>query len=62
MHITISLARNVTNELATESCVMERLKRLAGNEIEVGIMIPMIESRARNHTDDKGNNVCCYAV
>ena len=28
---------NVTNELATGSCVTERVKRLAGNEIELGI-------------------------
>ena len=34
MHITISLASNVTNELATGSCVTEGVKRLAGNEIE----------------------------
>ena len=27
---------------------MERVKRLAGNEIELGMMIPMIESRASN--------------
>ena len=34
---------NVTKELVTGSCVMERVKRLAGNEIELGMMIPMIE-------------------
>ena len=27
---------------------MERVKRLAGNEIELGTMIPTIESRASN--------------
>ena len=27
---------------------MERIKRLAGNEIELGIEIPTIESRASN--------------
>ena len=27
---------------------MERVKRLAGNEIELGMMIPTIESRASN--------------
>ena len=27
---------------------MERVKRLAGNDIELGMMIPMIESRASN--------------
>ena len=49
MHITISLARNVTNELVTE-----RVKRLAGNEIELGMMIPTIESRAGNIPMTKG--------
>ena len=33
---------------------MERVKRLAGNEIELGIMIPMIESRASNIWMTKG--------
>ena len=28
--------------------MMERVKRLAGNKIEPGMMIPMIESRASN--------------
>ena len=37
MHITISLARNVTNELVAGCCITERVKRLAGNEIELGI-------------------------
>ena len=46
MHITISLASNVTNELVTGCCITERVKRLAGNEIELGMMIPTIESRA----------------
>ena len=40
------LASNVTNELVTGSCIMERVKRLAGNEIELGMAISMIESRA----------------
>ena len=34
---------------------MERVKRLAGNEIELGIEIPTIESRASNIPIDKGN-------
>ena len=38
---------------------MERVKRLAGNDIELGLKIPMIESRASNIPMDKGNNVCC---
>ena len=46
---------NVTTELATGSCVTERVKRLAGNEIERGIGIPMIESRSSNVPIDKGN-------
>ena len=46
---------NVTNELATESSVTARVKRLAGNEIELGIEIPTIESRASNIPIDKGN-------
>ena len=51
---------NVTKELATGSCVTERVKRLAGNEIERGIEIPTIESRASNIPMDKGNYVCCH--
>ena len=39
---------------------MERVKRLAGNEIELGIEIPTIESRASNILTDKGNNVFCH--
>ena len=37
MHITISLASNVTNELVAGWWITERVKRLAGNEIELGI-------------------------
>ena len=54
MHITISLASNVTNELVTGCCITERVKRLAGNEIELGIEIPTIESRASNVPMTKG--------
>ena len=50
----ISLASNVTNELVAGSCITERVKRLAGNEIELGMMIPMIESRASNKAMTKG--------
>ena len=39
---------------------MERVKRLAGNEIELGMMIPPIESLASNIPMDKGNYVCCH--
>ena len=33
---------------------MERVKRLDGNEIELGMMIPTIESRANNIPMRKG--------
>ena len=46
MHITISLASNVANELVTGCSITEQVKRLAGNKIELGIKIPTIESRA----------------
>ena len=54
MHITMSLASNVTNELVTRRCITEHVKRLAGNEIELGIEIPTIESRASNIPMTKG--------
>ena len=54
MHISISLASNVTNELVTGCCITERVKRLAGNDIELGIEIPTIESRASNIPMTKG--------
>ena len=46
---------NVTKELVTGSCIMERVKRLAGNEIERGIGIPTIKSQASNVPINKGN-------
>jgi hypothetical protein len=49
------LASNVANELVMRSCITERVKRLAGNEIELGMKIPTIESRASNIPPDKGN-------
>ena len=51
---------NVTKELATGSCIIERVKGLAGNKIKQGIGIPTIESRASNIPTDKGNYVCCH--
>ena len=39
---------------------MERVKRLAGNDIELGIEIPTIKSRARNILEDKGNDIRDY--
>ena len=37
---------------------MEQVKRLAGNEIELGMEIPTIESRESNIPMTKGINVC----
>ena len=54
MHITISLASNVTNELVAGLCITERVKSLVGNEIELVIEIPTIESRAINIPMTKG--------
>ena len=45
---------NVTNELVKGWCIMERVKRLASNEIELGMEIPTIESRASNIPMKKG--------
>ena len=50
----LSLASIVTNELVMKLCITERVKRLAGNEIELGIEIPTIESRASNIPMTKG--------
>ena len=54
MYITISLASNVTNELVMGCCIRERVKTLVGNEIELGIEISTIESRASNIPMTKG--------
>ena len=54
MHIMISLASNVTNELVAGLCITKRVKRLVGNEIELGMEIPTIESRASNIPMTKG--------
>ena len=62
MHITISLASNVTNELVTGCCIMERVKRLAGNEIELGIEKLTIKSRASNIPMTKGITYVVIAV
>ena len=51
---------NVTKALVTGSCITVRVKRLAGNEIELGMKIPTVESRASNIPMDKGNYVCCH--
>ena len=62
MHITIRLASNVTNELVAGRCIAERVKRLAGNEIELGIGIPMIKSRASNIPMTKGTTYVVITV
>ena len=49
------LASNVIKELVTGSCITERVKRLADNEIELGMEILTIESQASNMPLDKGN-------
>ena len=45
---------NTTNELVGGWCITERVKRLVGNEIELGIEISTIESRASNIPMTKG--------
>ena len=56
------LASKVTKELVAKWCITERVKRLAGNDIELGIEISAIESRASNIPTDKGNYICCHKV
>ena len=53
---------NVTKGLITGWCVKERVKRLVGNEIEQGIGIPMIESRASIVPMDKGNCIRVWLI
>ena len=60
MFITISLASNVTSDLVAGRSITERVKRLAVNEIELGIEIPTIESRASKIPTDKRNYICCH--
>ena len=50
----MSLASIATNELVAGRSITEQVKRLAGNEIELGIEIPTIESRASNIPMTKG--------
>ena len=50
----------MTKELDKRGCDMKRVKKLAGNEIELGMKIPTIKSRASNIPMDKGNYVCCH--
>ena len=51
------LASNVANGLVGGSCITDRVKRLADNEIELCMEIPTIESRASNISPDKGNYI-----
>ena len=62
MYITISLASNVANELVTGCSITKRVKRLAGNEVELGMRIPTIESRASNIPMTKGITYIVIAV
>ena len=56
----LSLASFATNELVAGWCITERVKRLDGNDIELGIEIPTIESQASNIPAHKGNCICCH--
>ena len=44
----------MNNELVAGYCITERVKRLAGNETELGMMIPTIEPQASNIPMTKG--------
>ena len=50
----LSLASIATSELVAGWCTTKQVKRLSGNEIELGIEIPTIESRASNIPMTKG--------
>ena len=50
----------MTKELVARWCITERVKRHAGKDIELGMKIPTIESRASNIPMDKENYVCCH--
>ena len=62
MHIIIRLASNATNELVAGLCITKRVKRLAGNEIELGMKIPTIESRASNIPMTKGTTYVFFGL
>ena len=47
----------MTNELVTGCSITKRVKRLAGNKIQLGIEIPTIESRASNIPMTKGTTL-----
>ena len=50
----LSIASIATNALVVRWCITERVKRLVGNEIELGMKILMIESWASNIPMTKG--------
>ena len=50
----LSLASIATNEVVAGWCITKRVNRLVGNEIELGMKIPTIESRASNIPMTKG--------
>ena len=50
----------MANVLVIGSCITKRVKRLVGNEIEIGMWIPTIEYRASNIPKDKGNDIRDY--
>ena len=52
----------MTKDLVTRWCIKEQVKILAGNEIELGMWIPMIESRASNIPMTKGITYVVIAV
>ena len=58
----LGLASIATNEVVTAWCIMERVKRLAGKEIALGMMIPTIKSRASNIPMTKGMAYVVIAV
>ena len=47
----------MTHGLAKGSCITERVKILADNKIELGMVIVMIESLASNIPIGKGNYI-----
>ena len=52
----------MTEVLVTRLCITEQVKTLAGNEVELGIEIPTIGSRASNIPMDKGTTYVVITV
>ena len=57
----ISLASIATNELVARWCITERVKRLAGNEIELGMGYRRSNLGQVTYRWQR-SNVCCYVV